>query len=1057
MGSVMKRMKKWLKIGILTSVCFLCGVLGACNPNGGDSSFSSKSVTLSEESVRINVYDGFTLETELVGLSGDVSWTSSNEEVLLVENGVVRAIETGTAVVTAELNGYKDTCSFTVHNEELRVPTLEVDAKTISFAKDDEYIVTADMSYNGTSIPKSYNYTWTVNAEDSDTVSITPIVGTNGKQAKIKGLDYGTAECYVTVNAVGEELVNVVNVTVLQPAPSIFLTNFSQDQGKYTVNLSAVDANNGADVSSIIPEITVIENGATVENAELVWGDGESDVAVMEQGAIKATGVGTTTFTLTYKQTQVNVEVNVYRPYITIDETLEFETAAPTITYTSTLIGTGEKVYFKGNEIGTVTNKTIAYDLSQSQYVLGEATTATLWTDKVIYEFKAIVYTKVIKTIAEFQKIRDYDPTGVKLGNFIFRQGYYVLGADLDFGGKTHTVCNFMGTFDGRGYTVYNMNLQKAGLFAYLRESAVIKNVNIKGAVLDVSGNAGVVARQGFNGFTISNVYAEVKYVGTISTSGSFGAGFIGQKLYNGYSQDHDIENCVMIVDVSGLTANGEATASCFVGFVQHNPTLCADGKNHQSSEIFNLRNSLALVVGEDNDGCTVSSYYGSQSFTATTVSPYVYPNVTNTKVLRGVEEYQEWIEGGNTSDYDEVALQFIRKYVQENIMTVALETQGDPDINMYNQKASITLTDLLIKDSNGEKLTLEGATVQSLKVGAQELLGNIATISATGELTLTSPTNCLINELGTYRGQTCLTLTTFVDSGKDKGKTFVYTIPVTLADYVITTATEYRELSNKLVAANTLESKQNTLGTTTVWTNGYFVLGQDIDFAGKQIVDTTNAKRVSLFGGVFDGQGYTMTKPIFYNNAMFEYVRDGSQVKNVKIVDAAARLSGGPTGIVARMASKGFNVSNVYVEVSIEKNPASYRFGFITRHYAGGTNEIIQDCTVVASVNLLEGATGVSVGLFIGDNADSENKNASTSTKQNYGKVTLKNCIGIITDTNDNGYTVSGNVGSIFDTEKSGSTFVNCNYYANWTAYEFATLNGYNADMLAFITNCKA
>lgn len=223
MGSVMKRMKKWLKIGILTSVCFLCGVLGACNPNGGDSSFSSKSVTLSEESVRINVYDGFTLETELVGLSGDVSWTSSNEEVLLVENGVVRAIETGTAVVTAELNGYKDTCSFTVHNEELRVPTLEVDAKTISFAKDDEYIVTADMSYNGTSIPKSYNYTWTVNAEDSDTVSITPIVGTNGKQAKIKGLDYGTAECYVTVNAVGEELVNVVNVTVLQPAPSIFL------------------------------------------------------------------------------------------------------------------------------------------------------------------------------------------------------------------------------------------------------------------------------------------------------------------------------------------------------------------------------------------------------------------------------------------------------------------------------------------------------------------------------------------------------------------------------------------------------------------------------------------------------------------------------------------------------------------------------------------------------------------------------------------------------------------------------------------------------------------
>ena len=1082
----MKDMRKLSKIIFLVSVGMLCCAFAGCIGDTGssESSFSSseansstgasssseevKSLTLNEEEISVNVYDNFTLETTLVGLSGDVSWTSSDNDVVVVENGRIFAVETGTATITAELNGYEDTCSVTVNNDLMRMPTLVLDETELAIEKRKEYTVSADMLYKGVSLPKDYEYVWSVGADSEGIVSITSVSGTNGSQVTIKGLTVGTAECYVKVNAVGKEIVEVVNVTVLPPVPAIFLTNFSQEQGEYSIDLSTIDANEGADVSTVIPAITVVDDEETVENPALTWGGGEDEIAVLEDNTIKAVGVGTTTFTLTYKSVTVNVKVNVYRPTIAIDETLEFESVLSQIDYnTSTLIGTGEKVYLNDQEIGEIADQAIEYDLSNATYALGEETTAELWTDKVIYAYKAVVYTKIIRTTAEFGKIKDYDSVGVSLGGYTYRQGYYVLGADLNFGGKAPTVCNFMGTFDGRGHTISNMSLQKAGLFGYLRESAVIKNVIIKSTELDVSGNAGVVARQAYNGFTISNVYAEVKYIGTIATSGSFGAGFVGQKIYSGYAEEHSIEDCVMLVDVSGLTADGKATAACFVGFVQHNPTLCAEGKVHQSSEIFNLNNSIAVVVGENN-GYTVSDYYGTQSFTAATVSDYVYPVVENSCVLRTLEAYEEWLEAAesDTSVYKETAVQFVKEYVQAQWLTVALETEGHPDVNMHDKTASITLTDLVLKGANGDKLDLSNKVVTSLKVGDKELLGDIASISAEGVLTLTASTAHLVNELGTYRGQTYFMLTASEGSGATE-KVYVYKIPVTLADYVFTTIDQLRAFGSTDSTTGILVENVNTVGswnpasasTAVIGTNGYFVLGKDIVASNKNIAST----KVGLYGGTFDGQGYSITGATFYQTAMFEYLRDGAVVKDFTIT---GKVDGETSSIIARFTGRGFTISNVYVNVNLNKNFANKRLGLIGRtqdNYSAGTQNmkaLIEDCAMVVSIAGLTGTPSTESGIWVGTTGcpygvmGDHSKCTQTNCKGDYPVLTMTNCISVVKDTNESGYSVP-TFGSTF--YKDGLTENNCKYFASWTEYDEATLSGYSADMLDFINDCKA
>ena len=64
------------------------------------------------------------LEAELSNISGDVTWSSSNENIATVENGVVTAKAVGSAIITADVNGTKgekEIKVYPIENSELSI------------------------------------------------------------------------------------------------------------------------------------------------------------------------------------------------------------------------------------------------------------------------------------------------------------------------------------------------------------------------------------------------------------------------------------------------------------------------------------------------------------------------------------------------------------------------------------------------------------------------------------------------------------------------------------------------------------------------------------------------------------------------------------------------------------------------------------------------------------------------------------------------------------------------------------------------------------------------
>lgn len=261
------------------------------------------------------------------------------------------------------------------------------------------------------------------------------------------------------------------------------------------------------------------------------------------------------------------------------------------------------------------------------------------------------------------------------------------------------------------------------------------------------------------------------------------------------------------------------------------------------------------------------------------------------------------------------------------------------------------------------------------------------------------------------------------------------------------------------IVDANTVTSDAwNPTGSTTAQykrTNGYFVLGTDLDFNNQVIINnskpkvalTANSIAASDFKGTLDGQGYTISKATFYNNALVEYIRHGAVVKDIVIKDCKVSASDGLTGIVTRFAGKGYTISDVYAQVNISSRGTQAN-GLIAsqRPYGSLNSGTVKNCVVIASISEMKGsATVTKQGLFLGEN---------TANAGSYTNIKFTNCIGIVTDTNASGYTLSGNFGSVCNMDVI--TQENCNYFASWSEYDNATLNGYEADMLAFITGCK-
>lgn len=128
----------------------------------------------------------------------DVTWTSSNEDVATVENGVVRGVSKGTATITAKVGGFTAECTVTINE----IPLKEIAIDTTDFEMEVESTKQLGVVYNPNDTTDDKKVVWSSDNEDVVTVDengvVTAVaVGEANITADVNGK---TATVKVTVN-----------------------------------------------------------------------------------------------------------------------------------------------------------------------------------------------------------------------------------------------------------------------------------------------------------------------------------------------------------------------------------------------------------------------------------------------------------------------------------------------------------------------------------------------------------------------------------------------------------------------------------------------------------------------------------------------------------------------------------------------------------------------------------------------------------------------------------------------------------------------------------------
>ena len=160
----MKSKRKKLAMLLLScalSVCMI-GIAAGCEKSDTPPSGDPVTVTLSESEVSLDKYDTYQLAADVTG-GGSVTWESSDTGIVTVDsNGLLTAVEAGTATITASAGEASDTCAVTVVLSDV-APVLVVDETEISVEKDGQYTLSASVYWKGNPVTGA-SYTWTASS-----------------------------------------------------------------------------------------------------------------------------------------------------------------------------------------------------------------------------------------------------------------------------------------------------------------------------------------------------------------------------------------------------------------------------------------------------------------------------------------------------------------------------------------------------------------------------------------------------------------------------------------------------------------------------------------------------------------------------------------------------------------------------------------------------------------------------------------------------------------------------------------------------------------------------
>ena len=600
------------------------------------------------------------------------------------------------------------------------------------------------------------------------------------------------------------------------------------------------------------------------------------------------------------------------------------------------------------------------------------------------------------------------------------------------------TVVWFSGNYDGQGHSVtlnikdvgydakgavrsqnYSGSYSSVGLFGVLADSAVVKNLTIKGTVVGYT-KVGSVAGLLRTGSIVENVTNEaaiyssfdyaggiVGYVGASSdvtpmvkgcrnkgtvTTGSTKAGGIVGGNY-GYIElcqndgkvvaDHFADaksNAGAQYDAGGIAGyNSTFITNCLNTGTVYAVRQYAGGIVGCSSSISAVKGLVKGVVNLGNVLTTDATTLGAIAAHVTGSSDVSYESVYFDGQISGVPAISNHASEGVTAESTSTLTSGKVEGLDASVWT--LKAGFYPVLKQFDDAWSEDVASTYITLPEGEK-SINFKTTGTISTAQDDITASLQDGSlfkiADGKLTAGVSKSIVVDTLvlknGTYTLLVPLQKLPKLWSGAG-----------TEADpYLIKTADDFLAASDLLNNAN------------YSYEGEYFKVVADLDFSGKDLVPLGNS--ATGFAGTFDGQGHTFSNVTYeatgeegdphtgIDVALFSYTDPGSVVKNIKLANSKITGFKNVAGIVAQ--SKGA-VTGCEVAATVEiidtvtfkrTNTANYLGGIVALD--NSTGEVIYR----DNVNRAKLTGFLGIGGII---AYSKNDNAKIINCQNYGDIT--------------------------------------------------------------------
>ena len=585
------------------------------------------------------------------------------------------------------------------------------------------------------------------------------------------------------------------------------------------------------------------------------------------------------------------------------------------------------------------------------------------------YVFDVIGITKFITNLAELSALgvggyvngerdetRPYDSKVA--GNDV--SGYYALANDIDcygeiiYPGHNYGESNFIGVFDGNGYTISNFTTGDSGIFGGLK-NATIKDVKFdKVSITNVGAaipgwNYGALLAHTATNTKFENIsasYVSLKFnVDDVDDSNSTKHSTYYNGLFVGYRTNNvHYENVLFDVtkvekvyaifgpNVSGLTCNDvtiymkaslENWMSSQYGGVIYGYT----GTKEVANMILNAPNGVSIVQAFSITNPEREIAAGD-SLTITT------NNDTGKTITFSLESAVDGVDIDPVTGEVEVA-DFV---LPNTTFTVVAAIEGFADKVTFTVSKYETALDkniVISKEDGVFTLPAEiSGTVEYVKLGDVTLYNAKTSVGSVMNGVYTADSFALENAT-TGAGQT---LTVGTEMTK-------YTLTATVATKYIKTTQELRDLGvGGKVYTDRTPSYNNSVGTVAgaggngnsgVAGNdvtGYYVLANDLDFADENAVAAGYTFQQSWFRGTFDGNGHTIRNITVNEGGIFGGMF-GATVKDVNFENVVYDLTLGlyagqysqQVALLAHVASNS-TFEDINVQISEYKmNPSGY------------------------------------------------------------------------------------------------------------------------------------